>query len=124
MAKVQVPARVRRPLSVLGLSDLGHGGGGRMTKLTVDLDHFRARVLQDALTEARADQWLRRAQQFENAAPRKRDFRGNASDQELLDAYERCGAIAAACRAHAQLLRDKIPGEISDEVWCALGEVT
>ena len=45
-----------------------------MTRLTLDLDHFRARVLQDALTEARADQWLRRAQQFEDAAPRKVTF--------------------------------------------------
>jgi hypothetical protein len=109
---------------MLGLSDLGHGGGGRMTKLTLDPHHFRARVVRDALTEATADQWLRHAQQFEDAAPRKGDGRGNASDEELWDAYERCGAIAAACRAHPQLLRDKIPEEISDEVWYVLGEVT
>jgi hypothetical protein len=94
-----------------------------VTRLTIDVDHFRVRVLQDAMTEATADLWLRRAQQFEDAAPRKDDFRGNASDEELLGAHERCLAIAAACRAHAQLLRDKIPEEISDEVWHVLGEV-
>jgi hypothetical protein len=95
-----------------------------MTKLTLDPDHFRARVLQDCLTEATAQHWEHRAEQFEDAAPRERDYHGQASSDDLRDARERCMATAAACRAHAQLLRDKIHEEISDEVWDVLGEVT
>jgi hypothetical protein len=91
--------------------------------IKIDADHFRARVLQDCLTEATAQCWERRAQAFEYAAPRNGDFDGNASPEQLLDAYERCIAIAAACRAHAQLLRDTIPEEICDEVRTALRQV-
>lgn len=50
--------------------------------------HFQWRVLVDALQEATAAYWERRAQAFEAV--------GNA----------RCDAIAVNCRRHAQLLRD------------------
>ena len=36
--------------------------------MPIDIEHFRARVLQDALTEATATYWLRRAQDFERVA--------------------------------------------------------
>ncbi len=54
-------------------------------KLTVHIEHFRARVLQDALLEATANYWLRRAKTFEAV--------GNP----------RCDEIALACRRHATL---------------------
>jgi|LULE01.1.fsa_nt_gb hypothetical protein len=55
------------------------------------VEHFRTRVLQDALAEATASYWNRRAATFAAV--------GNA----------RCDAIAAACRNRAAvaLLRDE-----------------
>jgi hypothetical protein len=91
--------------------------------INIDIDHFRARILQDALTEATASYWERRAKQFEDAAPRKGDRHFNATNDELLDAYERCMATALACRRHAQLLRDSMPEDISADVWDVLEEV-
>jgi hypothetical protein len=91
--------------------------------INIDLDHFRARVLQDALTEATAMHWLGRSQAFRDAAPRRADFHGNASRDELSAAYQRCMATAAACHAHARLLFDGRPEEISAEVLDVLGEV-
>jgi hypothetical protein len=91
--------------------------------IRLDLEHFRARVLQDALSEATAQYWLRRAHQFQQAAPRKGDYHGLADRDEPLDRWERCKATALACRRHAQLLRDSMPEPISDEVWAVLEEV-
>jgi hypothetical protein len=91
--------------------------------INIDLDHFRARVLQDALTEATAQYWLRRAEQLEAAAPKPDDYRGLASDEQLTNAWVQCITAAAACRRHAELIRGDFPEPISDEVWDALGEV-
>jgi hypothetical protein len=85
--------------------------------------HLAARVLQDALTEATADYWLQRADQFEAAAPRLGEYHGTATRGELNEAWTRCHATAAACRAHAQLLTDETSEEISEEVQTVLGEV-
>lgn len=52
------------------------------------VEHFRARVLQDALAEALPAYWLRRAETFAAV--------GNA----------RCDEIAQACRNHAAFLVD------------------
>jgi hypothetical protein len=105
---------------------------------TLDLDHFRARVLQDCLTQATADYWFRRAQQFEDAAAREGDYHGNASTGEerwqkhqcnaacrsrLSGAYARCMATALACLRHAQLILDARPEEISPEVLAVLNEL-
>jgi hypothetical protein len=93
------------------------------TVINIDLEHFRARTLQDALTEATAQCWLRRAQQFEDAAPRQGDYHGHATGDELLDRWERCQATATACRRHAQVLLGGMPEPISAEVLDVLGEV-
>ena len=85
--------------------------------------HLTARVLQDALTEATADYWERRAQQFEDAAPRLDEFHGNATRDELNEAWTRCHATAQACLSHADLIRGEYPEEISDEVASVLEEV-
>jgi hypothetical protein len=89
----------------------------------IDPDHFRARVLQDCLTEATAGNWLHRAYQFQEAAPKQGDFHGNASSEGLLASWERCKATAKACQRHAQLILDAIPEEISPEVLAVLNEV-
>jgi hypothetical protein len=114
----------------------------------IDLDHFRARILQDALTEATAEYWERRAQQFVDAIPRAGDYRkpvyaadtfkeaaereeewhdeyrGNATQEQLTAATVRCANTVVACRRHAQLLREGMSEPISDEVWAVVvGEV-
>ena len=94
-----------------------------MLNLAEHLEHFRLRVLQDALTEATAAYWKRRAQAFEDAAPRPGDFNGRASRAELQEAYDRCHETALACRNHAELLRTLRPEPISPEVWAAIPEV-
>ena len=91
--------------------------------MALDLDHFRARILQDALTEATAAYWLRRADQLEAAAPQRSDYRGNASPEQLTDAWVRCMTTAAACRRHAELITQGQPEEISDEILSILEEV-
>ena len=89
----------------------------------IDIDHFRARILQDALTEATAQYWVHRAHQFQQAAPKLGELHGNATREELNEAWTRCYETAAACRAHADLISGEYPEEISDEVLTVLGEV-
>ena len=96
---------------------------GQRSFITIDLDHFRARILQDALTEATAQYWVHRAHQFQQAAPRLGEYHGTATRDELNEAWTRCMATAQACLAHAQFLIDERCEEISDEVWDVLGEV-
>ena len=85
--------------------------------------HLAARVLQDALTEATAEYWLHRADQFEAAAPSLGEFHGHATRDQLNEAWTRCHATAAACRAHADLISGEYPEPISDEVTSVLEEV-
>jgi tellurite resistance protein len=77
------------------------------------------RVIQDALAEASASYWTARAAQFEAARPRRGDYRGTATREQLVERDERCQAIAAACRARAQLTDELRPQErriIDEEV--------
>jgi hypothetical protein len=91
--------------------------------ISVDIDHFRARILQDALTEATAQYWLRRAGQFEAAAPQPTDYNGHATEEELAKAWVQCQTAAITCRRHAELIMQDRPEPISDEVLAVLGEV-
>ncbi len=74
---------------------------GPRAELSAAIEHFRARVLQDALAEATAAYWNRRAETFAAV--------GNA----------RCDEIALACRRHATL----VPLDDAELVAGALGEV-
>ncbi len=91
--------------------------------INIDLDHFRARVLQDALTEATAQYWLHRAHQFQQAAPRLDEYRGHATREQLRERWIECMAASQACLRHADLIRSEYPEEISDEVAVGLEEV-
>lgn len=64
---------------------------------------FHHRVVSDALAEATANYWERRARTFADAAPRPGDYTGRATRAELTAARERCLSAAAACRARASL---------------------
>jgi hypothetical protein len=50
--------------------------------------------------------WLRRADEFEAAAPRPSDFHGGATHEDLDAAYWRCLSTAKLCRERASLLQD------------------
>lgn len=83
------------------------------------LDMFLRRVIVDALNEASAAYWERRADVLEDAAPRPGEFHGRATRAELSAAWRRCMGDARRCRAHAELLRDRdVPAARDD--WDAL----
>ena len=94
---------------------------GGWVMINLDIDHSRARILQDALTEATAQYWIHRAHQLQQAAPRQDDYHGNATTEELREAWYRCMDTAQACLRHADLIRERSE-EISAEVWAVLEE--
>lgn len=69
--------------------------------LTEHIEHFRKRVVQDALTEAMADYWNRRAAVMEWARPRPDEFHGEATTEQLREQWYRLTATAEACRQRA-----------------------
>lgn len=120
--------RLPAPLHVLKIILAGVGPACRRRPdggclVNIDIEHFKARLLQDALTEATAQYWVQRAYQFQQAAPRKGDFHGNATKQDLWERWQECMDTAQACLSHADLIRRLSPEPISDEVRHAPGEV-
>ena len=91
--------------------------------IKIDIDHFRARILQDALTEATAQYWIHRAHQFQQAAPRLGEFHGTATRDELNQRWLDCMATMQTCLNHADLIASESPESISEEVWAVLAEV-
>jgi len=88
------------------------------------LDHFRGRVLQDALTEATAAYWQRRGDVFDAARPRAGDYPGGATEADLDAARRRCGTAALACRQRAAVTQlYGIDNDLAYEVEAALREV-
>lgn len=81
---------------------------------------FHQRVVSDALAEATASYWERRARTFEEAAPRPGDYPGRATPDDLSAARQRCLGAAAACRARASL---EAPGAPIPAVVADLWEV-
>lgn len=75
-------------------------------RITIDLDHFTRRLVQDAFRDAVPGSWRRRARDFEEARPRRDDFNGNADHAELADRDRRLANLAENCRRHADLLVD------------------
>lgn len=65
------------------------------------IEHFRARVLQDALAEATSRHWRRRAEQLEWAMARPGDYTGQATQADRHARAVRLAAQAQACRARA-----------------------
>ncbi|WP_299051791.1 hypothetical protein [uncultured Nocardioides sp.] len=65
--------------------------------------HFQARVLQDAMREATATYWRRRAQTFLDARARPGDFLGNSTLEQRRARWCRLTEIAKACEARAQV---------------------
>jgi hypothetical protein len=76
--------------------------------MTADLiehiDHFQHRVVQDALQDATAAYWRRRADTFDAARPRAGDYFGRATREQVREQDARLAAAARACRARADVL--------------------
>lgn len=70
-------------------------------------------VLLDVYQQASADYWRRRAAQFEAARPRRGDFTGQATLEDLRERWDRLTDTAAACRARADFL-DAAKTELDD----------
>ena len=94
--------------------------------MTLDVEHFRYRILQDALTEATAMHWKRRAEALEAALPRREDFHGSATREDLRERYEALQRDILACRRHANLLacRTIAPAGAAEDVANVLREVS
>lgn len=68
------------------------------------LTQFSLRLIRDAMNEATALYWLRRAEQFETARPRPGDRLGANGRRGAAEIDARCLALANACRAKAAAL--------------------
>lgn len=67
--------------------------------------HFQLRVIQDAINEATADYWDRRASQLERGLPQPDDYPGTATPADEAQRVAALRLAAANCRNHAQLIR-------------------
>lgn len=65
---------------------------------------MRRRAVQEAVTDALAETWQRRAAMFDWARPRPGDYPGRATREALAEADTRCRLAALACRQRAALL--------------------
>lgn len=73
--------------------------------MSINVDHFRLRVAQDALIDGLEATWRRRAAAWEWARPRPDDYAGRATPADLRARDRRCADIAQACRNRAQVCR-------------------
>lgn len=69
----------------------------------VYLEHFQARVLQDALAEATSSYWLHRAEQLEDARPRPGEHHGSLTVEQLRGKWVELSETAEACRHAAAM---------------------
>jgi hypothetical protein len=67
------------------------------------VDHFQARVCREAIVDAEAATWERRAAMLEWARPRPGDWHGRATRDELRARYDRLTEEAQACRNRARV---------------------
>jgi len=71
----------------------------------IDVDErIRIRAVQEAVGNAAAFTWTRRAELLEFALSREGDFRGQATDEQIAERDRRLAAQVAACRHRAELL--------------------
>ena len=72
----------------------------------IDLDErMRVRAVQEAVSNAAAYTWTRRAEAYESALSRDGDFRGQATAEQIAERDRRLAAQARACRAKSTLLQ-------------------
>jgi hypothetical protein len=86
------------------------------TRLQLDADHFKRRLLQDCLSQGLADRWLGRAESLEAARPRPGDFTGRATEAELEARSSELSQAALARRRDAWLLAQELPAYVVDKI--------
>lgn len=69
------------------------------------LDHFRRRVIQDAMAEATACYWERRAGTFEACMIQPDDYTGGLTPEEIEQSNRRIENIIEACLNKARVIR-------------------
>lgn len=69
------------------------------------IDHFRRRVIQDAVTEATACHWERRAGYFERCLIQPGDYTGKLTAAEIEESNRRIESIIDACLNKARVIR-------------------
>lgn len=72
-------------------------------QLVEHVGHFQARVCREAIRDAEAPTWERRAAMLEWARPRAGDWPGRATREELRARYDRLTEEAEACRNRARV---------------------
>ncbi len=75
-----------------------------IAQLDID-EQLRKRAAQQAILQAEAWHWSKRAEEFHAAAPRPGDYNGRATPEMLAAAAERCRATALACRRKSRIPR-------------------
>lgn len=89
-------------------------------ELVLDVEHFRARVLQDALNEATIGYWLGRARDLAKALHRPGDHPGQRTPEQLQEHNVRIFSMLVNVQRHIALLGEQT--DISAEVSAALAE--
>jgi hypothetical protein len=80
----------------------------------IELDQqAKVRDIQQDILHASSWWWRWRAEQFHQARPRAGEYHGQATPEELTQAWYRCDEIARACLAKADLL-DMLAAEGAD----------
>jgi hypothetical protein len=96
-------------------------------RITIDIENFRRRVLQDAMTEALPQYWERRARQFDSVHPDESPLPidvGSPEPSPELKLASDAARTALACRRHAHLLRNsELLDYVIDEIDFVLDEV-
>lgn len=73
------------------------------TNLLNHVDHFQRRVVQDALADGERGYWLRRSRVFEWARPKRDDYHGRATREDLTRRDAALAEAAENCRRRAGL---------------------
>jgi len=103
-----------RPLAA---SALVRAEVGRILARVDTAEPIRRRVVQDALNDALACTWHRRAELYDWARHRPGlDYTGNATPAELAERDRKLAAQAQACRHKAELLELRILDEFEGEL--------
>ena len=88
------------------------------------LSQFGVRVVQEAMAAALPFTWQRRAEALEAARPRRGDFHGQATPEQVEERDQRLREAAEACRERAEFVRrypDAIAREMAATVAAVIG---